>query len=178
MKVLIINGSGCSGKDTFVDQLEQLTSVYRYSTIDTIKGIAEAHFGWDGEKNVKGRKLLSDLKIASIEYNDMPHNEMKKIIGYAEQSGQYDIFTCIIRDISEIEKAINDIALKDKIITILITSDRTKNNTYGNVADDNVMNYIYDYYIDNSGTIEDLKESAKQLLIDLDILKENNNEKL
>lgn len=178
MKVFIINGSGCSGKDTFVDQLEQLTSVYRHSTIDTIKNIAESYFGWDGEKDAKGRKLLSDLKIASIEYNDMPHNEMKISIDYAEQSGQYDIFTCMIRDIPEIEKAVNDPDLRDKIITILITSDRTKNNTYGNIADDNVLNYVYDYYLDNSGTIDDLKESAKLLLIDLNILEENNNEKL
>ena len=170
--------TGNSGKDTFVDQLETLISVYRHSTIDTIKDIAESHFGWDGEKNAKGRKLLSDLKIASIKYNDMPHNEMKTAIDYAEKSGQYDVFTCMIRDISEIEKAVNDPCLKDKIVTILITSNRTKNNTYGNVADDNVMNYIYDYYIDNSGTIEDLKESAQQLLIDLNILEENNNEEL
>ena len=43
---------------------------------------------------------------------------------------------------------------QNKIVTILITSDRTKNNTYGNVADDNVLNYVYDYYLDNSGTID------------------------
>ena len=178
MKVFIINGSGCSGKDTFVDQLEQLTTVYRHSTIDTIKGIAESHFGWDGEKDLKGRKLLSDLKIAAIEYNDMPHNEMKTAIDYAEQSGKYDVFTCMIRDIPEIEKAVNDLDLRDKIVPILITSNRTKNNTYGNVADDNVMDYIYDYYIDNSGTIDDLKEMARLLLIDLGVLEENNNEKL
>ena len=166
-----IHITGNSGKDEFVNQLEQLTSVYRHSTIDTIKGIAEAHFGWDGEKDAKGRKLLSDLKIASIEYNDMPHNEMKIAIDYAEQSGQYDIFTCMIRDIPEIEKAVNDPDLRDKIVTILITSDRTKNNTYGNVADDNVLNYVYDYYLDNSGTIDDLKEMARLLLIDLGVLK-------
>lgn len=163
--------TGNSGKDTFVDQLETLTSVYRHSTVDTIKNIAESHFGWDGEKDAKGRKLLSDLKIASIEYNNMPHNEMKIAIDYAEKSGQYDVFTCMVRDISEIEKAVNDPDLKDKVVTILITSDRTQGHKYGNVADDNVMDYIYDYYIDNSGTIEDLKEMANLIL--QDCIKEN-----
>ena len=174
MKILIINGVGRCGKDTFVDFLEQFVKVKRYSTIDKIKDIAKKEFFWNGEKDNKGRKLLSDLKIASIEYNNQPHEDMIQAIEDARKK-KYDIFTCMIRDIPEIEKACNDERIKNDIITICISSNRTQNITYGNVADDNVYAYHYDYYLDNSGTLDDLKESVKILLNDLKMLNKSIN---
>lgn len=176
MKILIINGKGFSGKDTFVDYLEKYAKVNRYSTIDNIKDIAKKYFDWNGEKDLKGRKLLSDLKIASIEYNNKPHEDMIKAIEDARNK-KYDLFTCMIRDIPEIEKACNDDRIKKDIITIMITSDRTKNNTYGNVGDDNVYNYHYNYYIDNSGTLDDLRDAVDLFVADIG-LKNNTTKQL
>lgn len=173
MKILIINGKGKSGKDEFVNQLEKYVKVKRYSTIDNIKSIAQRYFYWDGEKDKKGRKLLSDLKIASIEYNNQPHEDMIKAIQEAKKK-KYEVFTCMIRDISEIEKACNDERIKNDIITIMISSNKTKDITYGNVADDNVYNYIYDFYIQNDGTLEDLKDSAEIILENLGFLQVKN----
>ena len=70
MKIIVINGTGGAGKDTFVDVLKSKSYVkdyfiYNYSTIDRIKTIAE-QCGWDGKKDEKGRQLLSDLKDAFI----------------------------------------------------------------------------------------------------------------
>ena len=169
MKILIINGKGRSGKDEFVNQLEKYVKVKRYSTIDNIKSIAKRYFYWDGQKDNKGRKLLSDLKIASIEYNNQPHEDMIKAIQEAKKKN-YDIFACMIRDIPEIEKACTDERIKNDIITICISSNRTQNITYGNVADDNVYDYHYDYYLDNSGTLDNLKESVETFLNDLKLL--------
>ena len=45
-----------------------------------------------------------------------------------------------------------------KVITVLV--ERELNHTYGNHADDNVHNYLYDYVIDNTGTLKDLGEAA------------------
>lgn len=166
MKIIILNGTGRSGKDEFVNQLEKFVTVKRYSTIDKIKNIAIQSFGWNGAKDNKGRKLLSDLKIASIEYNNQPHEDMIKAIESARKE-KYDIFTCMIRDIPEIKKACNDERIKNDIVTVLITSDRTDKIKYGNVADDNVYDYQYDYCIVNNGTLEDLKSSAETFLDDL-----------
>ena len=166
MKVLILNGEGTVGKDTFVDILESLgAKVFRYSTIDSIKKAAKESFEWDGNKDEKGRQLLSDLKIASINYNNKPHIDMINAIKESEKNG-YDIFVSMIRDIPEIEKAKNDNYLKDKIITAIITSNRVKTH-FSNIADSSVYDFVYDYYIENNGTLEELKETAKNFLQDI-----------
>ena len=70
--IIIVNGCGGVGKDEFVKALDELITVFSYSTIDTYKKIAKESFDWDEVKDEKGRKLLSDLKLAGINYNDAP----------------------------------------------------------------------------------------------------------
>ncbi len=41
------------------------------SAITPIKEIA-SNYGWNGEKDAKSRKFLSDLKRAFADYNDLP----------------------------------------------------------------------------------------------------------
>ena len=73
MKVILINGSGGSGKDTVIE----LTRTYFWdkylvintSTVDKVKLIA-SHMGWDGEKDERGRQFLADLKNAWTNYNN------------------------------------------------------------------------------------------------------------
>lgn len=174
MKIIILNGKGECGKDTFIELLRKYTSVYHWSSIDTIKDIAIKYFGWDEEKNPAGRKLLSDLKLAAVAYNDMPHKELKEKIQIAEALGE-KVFVAVIRDIPEIIKVLEDAELKQyEIKTVLIQRDGLPNKL-GNSADDNVDFFIYDYYIDNNSTIEELEESAMTLLnaMGVELIKEN-----
>lgn len=164
MKIIILNGKGACGKDTFIDLLRKYCKVFHYSSIDTIKSIAMEHFGWDGVKDQKGRKLLSDLKIASINYNDKPHKELKQAITYIRDIIQCDLMVVVIRDIPEIEKVLSDPDLKNyDIRTVLMRRDFSVNKL-GNVADDNVDKFDYDYYILNTSTINALEEKALSLL--------------
>ena len=94
MKIIVLNGEGTTGKDTFCEMLESFCHVYKYSTIDMIKDIAKEHFDWDGKKNKKGRQLLSDLKSASVKYNDKIYNNMIEAITKAEQNN-YDLFVLL-----------------------------------------------------------------------------------
>ena len=78
--VVVINGSGGSGKDTVVDIVAQHYEVLNTSSIAPIKeilslaGVPESEFKTDA-----GRKLLSDVKLAFTEYNDLPFRCMKEI---------------------------------------------------------------------------------------------------
>lgn len=73
--IVIINGTGGSGKDTFVEFASKYASIENFSSIDTIKTIASlevyqnqkglewlVEYGWKGQKTEKDRKLLSELK--------------------------------------------------------------------------------------------------------------------
>jgi hypothetical protein len=64
-----------------------------------------------------------------------------------------------IREIDEIKKVKERVALK----TILVTSTRVEKIT-SNSSDANVENYEYDYYIKNDGTLDELRETAKEFV--------------
>ena len=83
MRVVIINGIGGSGKDTFVEICQELLETdelvnrcLNISTVDYVKEIA-GYCGWNGEKDPASRKFLSDLKKAMTEWRDLPVMDIK-----------------------------------------------------------------------------------------------------
>ena len=70
--VIVINGAGGVGKDTLCDLAAKHFKVRNISTITPIKELASM-CGWDGRKDDKSRKFLSDMKRLTVEYNDFPN---------------------------------------------------------------------------------------------------------
>ena len=160
-KIILINGSGGVGKDTFVECCSEFVKLKNISSVDKVKEAAKTLVGWNGEKDDKSRKLLVDLKALSIEYNDYP---MQYIKGQADEFIENDeeqLMFVHIREISEIEKVKNMLNAE----TLLITSNRVEKITTNN-SDANVDQYNYDYYISNDGTIDELKEKAKKFVME------------
>ncbi len=200
--VVIINGCGGVGKDTFVDQCRRYYSyktreesvvfkIINYSTVDKIKEIAKK-LGWDGGKTEKDRKFLSDLKELTSEYNDFSYNETIRRIKeeYKESSENYKITNSVsiihkvlfihCREPKDIQRIVtfcktefNDPKVFD-IHTLLIRNNRVKTIT-SNIADANVENYKYDYIIDNNSNIQSLEEKAWNFLKGLVSKNENEN---
>lgn len=163
-QVFIINGSGFSGKDTFVNlinkQLPPGHYAMNYSSVDEVKKIAKM-IGWNGGKTEKDRKMLSDLKLLCTEYNDMPFQCMTNAYEIFRDDPSFDMLFLHIREPLEIELAKN--AFKAK--TILITRDCVE-PIMSNMADANVNNYSYDIVIHNDGSIEDYIGKAIQFVND------------
>lgn len=152
--VVIINGSAGVGKDTFVAICNSFCKVMNYSSINEIKRLAKL-IGWDGNKDEKGRKLLSDLKVAMSDYCDLPFQLMKN--KYEEFiKSDADILFLHIREPEEIARAASEF----NAITLLIKNKNVKQIT-SNMADANVYDLNYDAVIDNSRTLDDLKNIAK-----------------
>lgn len=152
-KIVVINGTGGSGKDTFVELTSTIRKVYNVSSIDKVKEIAKT-CGWNGKKDEKDRKFLSDLKILLIKYNDLPFNDICEKIEKFNNS-EDEIMFIHIREPEEIKRIVS----KYNAITLLIKR-KGLDNIETNSSDFNVDNYDYDYYINNDGTIEDLKKEA------------------
>ena len=70
--VIIINGKGGVGKDTFIQLCQNYSDdIVNISSVDFVKEVA--HFcGWQGEKDVSARKFLSDIKDALTNWKDIP----------------------------------------------------------------------------------------------------------
>ncbi len=159
-KIIVINGSGGVGKDTFVEFCSEFAKVKNISSVDKVKEAAEILVGWNGEKDDKSRKLLVDLKQLSIAYNDYPMTYIKNEADDFLANPEQQIMFVHIREISEIKK-VKEI-LKAK--TLLITSSRVE-KILTNQSDANVDQYEYDIYMTNDGTLEELREKAKQFVV-------------
>lgn len=159
-KYVIINGYPSSGKDTTVKQCGILRdNVENMSTVDFVKHVAKT-CGWDGKKDDRGRKFLSDLKDAMTQYDDIP---LKNIVDNVKMLDNRIIFIHC-REPDEIQKLR---CLLDAI-TLFIKNDNVDlPNT--NHADAEVENYQYDYVLDNSGSLGDLIMESDKFLRWLDV---------
>lgn len=166
-QVFIINGKGGVGKDTFVKMVNGYIGSVNYSSVDYIKYIA-SKMGWNGEKDAKSRKFLSDLKQLSTEYNDMPYRDILEYISFFFNSMYSDevLLFLHIREPQEIQRVLDFCYKHDiKAHSVLVKNDKIEHIEYGNIADDNVTDNIdYDFVVDNSGSLDDLDNEARIFL--------------
>jgi dephospho-CoA kinase len=155
-KVFVINGIAGSGKDTFVSMVGAIVPTVNYSSVSKIKDAAKL-LGWDGEKDDKSRKFLSDLKRLSARYNNFPFKCMvKKIIDFFDDDIHEFLFLHI-REPEEIERIVRLF----KIQTVLVKNDNVKQVT-SNRSDAEVYEYDYDIIINNSGDLASLNKTAEK----------------
>ena len=161
--VLVINGVGGVGKDTLCELAAKHFRVKNVSSITPIKEIASM-CGWDGAKDSKGRKFLSDLKLLCVEYNDYPTVWLTE--RYREfLEGEDEIMFVHIREPEEIGKFVRATGGVAKTLLIRGGTRFPKESLhYGNISDDGVENYRYDYYFTNDTTLEEAESGFVKLL--------------
>lgn len=165
VNMFIINGSGRSGKDSFVefctDAMDFKGYVYSISTVDFIKEIAK-EAGWDEQKDETSRKYLSDLKDIFTQWLDTPYKNVEKKVSLLElMIEQYNLSVPVFlfvhcREPKEIERLKKSFGAK----TILLRRDSIE-QIKSNHADAEVYQYDYDYLIENNGSLNELEEKAK-----------------
>ena len=159
---MVINGAGGVGKDTLCDLADKHFGVMNISTITPIKEIA-AQCGWDGTKDARARKFLSDLKRLCVEYNAYPTNWALERYHEFLKDDSLDILFVHIREAGEIKKFVDATGGEAKRLLIR-GGDRMKKSNYGNVSDDEVENYSYDYYFTNDKPLEETERLFKDFL--------------
>lgn len=159
--IFVTNGMARSGKDTFAALMNEFVPTKKYSSIDYIKEIAKL-CGWNGQKNEKSRKFLSDLKVLTSQYNDLPFKMIQKQIDGFNKDEKYNVLLIDIREPEEIRKLCDK--YKD-VKTILIKRNSVKTIT-SNMADAGVFNYNYDFVIENNGTLNELKSVVKKFVME------------
>lgn len=159
--VIVINGKGGVGKDTICDIASKFFFSDSISAITPIKEIA-TYCGWNGGKDQKSRKFLSDLKRLLIEYNDLPNEYLIHKYQEFREKGTSDLLFVHIREPYQIEDFLNRIS--GKRVTLLVRSKRMDMSemVYGNSSDDDVEQYEYDYTFENDYDINGLHEEIKR----------------
>ena len=154
--IVVINGTGGCGKDTFIKLISKYKKVYNFSSIDKVKEIARI-IGWDGTKDEKSRKFLSDLKKLTKEYNDMPYNCTKEAIEEFKNS-DCEIMFIHIREPEEIKRIVDTFGAK----TLFIKRENL-NEIPSNSSDGRVSKYKYDYSILNT-TLGEYEKKACEFI--------------
>ena len=170
MKYFIVNGKPCSGKDTFVNFcLEELGAFGKLiSTVDFVKKIA-TKCGWDGTKDSKNRKFLSDLKDLLTNWGDVPYKKTLQEIDMFKfdldcwNVPDKRVVFIMCREPKEIERFERELNAK----SLLIRRASVEFEQQSNHADSEVLNHKYVYIIENNGTVDELKEKAKEFLKNL-----------
>jgi hypothetical protein len=161
-KIIVINGTGGSGKDTFIDFCKLYIPVFNTSTVDEVKIIATEFFNWNGGKTEKDRKMLSDLKALWGDYCDGPYQYIKNIIGDFYGTVEKGILFIHSREPEELDRFKKEFG----VLTLLIRNNRIE-PILTNDSDANIENYKYDYIIDNNGNLKDLLQSAADFIVNL-----------
>lgn len=164
MYIVVVNGFPGSGKTTFESMVKNWAesgeaghNCYILSTIDCIKEIAKK-CGWNGEKTPESRKFLSDLKDLTTKYNDYPIQYIESKINKIKDK-ENNLKTIIFIDCRE-PNEIYKLVKKFNAKTVLVRRMATEQDVYSNHADEKVLEYPYDYIIENNGYLSDLSNSA------------------
>ena len=153
-QIFVLNGSPKAGKNTFVDMIPYSTTHYSY--VDLTRRMLDSEDIYYGIKSESVRVLLETINNALEKYNDIPFKDICSVTddflyGYLET----DYLFVDIRKPENIKKYID----KYKgARTIFVDDKRPVSNV--TESDSLVADYHYDFYIDNSGSLEDLGKEA------------------
>lgn len=161
MKIIVVNGFGGSGKDTFEKYVDEYATkngyqVWKTSMVSFVKEQAKK-LGWTGGKTLQDRRFLSDLKDSLAKWNDSPFQYVLNEINECKELG----YTLLFIDAREPEDIDRIKTTDPNVSTLLIKRQETDNITYGNHADDCVLDYTYDWVIENNKSLDNLKDSAE-----------------
>lgn len=183
MKVLMISGKSCSGKDAaaFLFQEKLIEKRYRVLTIhfaDLVKYYALKYFDWNGEKNEDGRALLQLIGTTIMRGYDEDY--WARIIAEFLAAVNNDFDYALIPDwrfINEYEVVNN---YNKYVTTIRVNRYDKDNNLYINpsltpeqaahISENQLDDFNFDYVIENKGDLTTLEEAVDTIINDWRLL--------
>jgi len=163
MKIIAFTGKFQSGKTTCANLIQNSVKL---SFAKPIKDIAKIYFGWNGDKDDKGRRLLQVIGTnAGREYNsniwvEKMHEQLLHEKTF-EESKNKDVDTIIIIDDLRFNNEAEFI-IKWKGIIINITRPGYDGDAH--VSEIGILDEYVDYTINNDGTIEELKNKLLEII--------------
>ena len=163
MKVILLSGKARSGKDTAADAILGEYQGKTFAFADDIKTIAYNYFGWHGEKDELGRKLLQGIGTTGRNYNrDIWVNDtIDRIQWWTRQSSDNQL--AVVTDTrypNEIQRIKHEFS---DVVTIRITRDSVEKLKHpSETALDQWTDW--DYVVGNNGTKEEFQKKILEIM--------------
>lgn len=158
MKIIVINGTAESGKDTFVKMVQNHSSeeVFNISSIDPVKELM-VKCGWSRQdKSDEARACMAQIKAILVDRLDGPFWYVNQKIDEIRYFSPDAIVFVHVREPKEIEKL--KWAYGADCTTLLV--EKKVLRIPNNAADRNVHQFEYEIYISNNGSLVDLDLQA------------------
>ena len=159
--MILINGLGGTGKDTFINFCREDIPILNFSTIDPSKQAAKI-LGWTGSKEEKDREFLIALKFLSKKYNNGPRqhiiNELKRLKYYNDRKQIIFVHTREPDEIEEFKKYFVENKMVNHALSLLLERNQNTENICKADRILKIENCEYDYKI----IINTLQESKEQ----------------
>lgn len=158
-QVIILNGMARSGKQEVYNILSNIIPSEQYSIVDPVRDFLKKLGVRENGKSEKWRRLMSDIKLALDDYDDITYQcSREKILDFL-RSSPTKLISIDMREIKDISRAKEEFGA----ITVLVNRDDAPIIT-SNVADANVFNIDYDYVINNNGSFSELEDEVKRFV--------------
>jgi molybdopterin-guanine dinucleotide biosynthesis protein len=181
MKIILISGKSNSGKGTVAVAIEEILKaqnkhVIRCSLSTYIRQIAKDDFYWDGIDTLESRKFMAEVYRVGTEF--YPYHMARRIwerdikpyaykntvviIESFREKVNYDYFEMLSKDKEN---------LVDEIIAVRV--DRPEFNALKNkelenhVSESDLDNFLFDFNIENNGTVEELYGKLGEQIINI-----------
>jgi hypothetical protein len=156
-----LSGKAQSGKDTVGAAFVNKHEFIRVASADALKRIAMRTFGWDGEKDARGRKFLQDLATAVRGYDpDFWINITLKEI-QRQNDSERNNKNFVITDL----RYTNEANSLKKAGAILIRIEREGIELFDHESETQLDNYDgFDYLISNNDSISKLEQRVETIL--------------
>ena len=154
--IVIINGTGGCGKNTFVNMFDE--NAAHISMVDIVRELITKMGLTSDTKDENYRRFMHSFKRALEDYNDLPFQSVMCDIQKLMMDPNVPFIFIDMRepaDVARIEKIYD-------IFTVLVHNPRVADIST-NYADASVYDISYDYIIENDGDLEKLRESAETL---------------
>ena len=164
MNIILLSGKAESGKTTsalFIKE-ELINKGFAQNRIlhtnyaGALKFICKSFFGWNGEKNESGRRLLQEIGTDVVRKKD-PDFWVKFMLSILQMFERYWDYVIIddVRFENEIEIMKNSF---DSVVTIKVKRDNYENHLTEeqrqHPSETALDNYEFDYVVSNSGDIK------------------------
>lgn len=173
MKVILISGKAQHGKDTTAGFLREALEADGNKVLiahfaDLLKYICKSFFGWDGQKDDKGRQMLQYVgtDVVRSESPDFWVNFMTSVLNLFPNEWDYVIIpdTRFPNEVTRIKESLENVCHVRVVRTNFISPLTAEQQSHpSEVALDDVK---ADYYIDNGGTLGDLRDTIGNFVVE------------
>lgn len=170
--LICLSGKAGSGKNTVAKHLFGIYNFTGYSYADELKKVLKS-VNWNGEKDLKGRKLLQQVGVAFRNYD--PYTWINKLIESNKDFRNSNICLVDCRHVNEIKdfarqlKKYNPNYKLNKQININIVGEdyirrEMDAETKNDISETSLDYFKFDYVISNDGSIADLYKKVDSII--------------